>query len=593
MSFSPVTPQDLAEFGLTKVVEPSSTRLHKPTGTEKDINTELFGPNPQTQPSPSSTYAGDYKPSEEEQKPLNVAGYVAINLFKTPAHLVSAVKPALRNGQITLHKWQLDQSIELAESFKEATSLHPYRLALCAANGSGKDYFVIAPFVIWTALTQVRCLVLITSSSGTQLTAQTENYIATLAREFNDYAIQLGLVQPGQKAFHVRQRYIRCNLSGAEVRMFATDEAGKAEGYHPLEPDAKMVIIVNEAKSVSEEIFEALTRCTGFSHWLNISTPGEPKGSFYDSFINWSNTRHVTTYDCPHLPEEGRADDRRKYGEHSALYRSKHLALFTTLGGTCIISLDLVNSLLLNPPSNSCPLPERIGIDIAAGGDENAVCRARGNKILQEENFHERDTTITADRLERILLSWNISKTHEHIYADDGGVGHAVIDMLVRRGWNINRMLNQSAAVNKKGFGNRGAELWFFTKRLIEERLLDITSISAKTRTQLTTRQYKQSDTGGRIFLESKKEAKAHGRPSPDRADALVLTCCGFNLDEYIGIPGAEVASFRTKTTLKTEQDIVEYYENNVTFAGFNKPRDLDGKKIYNSLGRALKQNDN
>ena len=580
------TAEDLAEFA---IAQPSSTDNKEVQQAKENITVT------EVQECSRRPYEGDYRASQEEAQPLNSeSGYTVCSIFKTPAHLVSVIKEPLRTGQETLHEWQKEQLVELAESFQWATAKKAYKLALCAANGSGKDYFVIAPLVIWAALSQKRCLVLITSSSGTQLTAQTENHIATLAREFNEYACSVGLCPTGQKVFHVRQRYIRCNLSGSEVRMFATDEAGRAEGYHPLEPGAKMLIIVNEAKTVSEEIFEALTRCTGFSHWLNVSTPGEPKGSFYDSFLNWQCTRHVTTYDCPHLPEEQREEDRRKYGEHSPLYRSKHLALFTSYGGTCIIPLESVNGLLLEPPELSSSLPERIGIDLAAGGDENCMTRVKGLRLLEEFYFHETDTTRTADTLERKLIEWGISRDCEQLSADDGGVGHAIIDMLVRRGWKIRRVLNQSPAWDKKKFGNRGAELWFLVKRIFEEHLFDPSGLSAKTRTQLTTRQYKKTAVSDRIFLESKKEAKAHGRPSPDRADAFVLTFNGFSLDDVMNSVRSvtETASTgapaRIKTILRNEEEIAEYYDREVTFAGFNKPRVNTGRRIYNSLARAI-----
>jgi len=578
--FDTVTQADLQEFGL-------GNRNPKPTAASVPV------PNPPPLAGIEQAKLGDYKLSPEEDKPLLGGTYTTIDFFKTPAALVCAIKPIFREGRENLYQWQKDQSQELADSFQTCDKLHPYKLALCAANGSGKDFLVISPFVVWAALTQIRCLTIITSASGAQLSAQTENYIRALCAGFNEYAVQIGFVQEGQKVFHIRQRFIRCNLTGAEIRLFATDEAGKAEGYHPLEPDSKMIIIVNEAKNVAEEIFEALTRCTGFSHWLNVSTPGEPKGSFYDSFCNWPNTRHVTTYDCPsHLAESSREDDRRKYGEHSALYRSKHLALFTTLGGSCIISLDAVNALLLEPPTLSSSLPERIGIDLAAGGDETVICRVKGARVLEEYCFRETDTTITADKLEAKLLEWKIDKKHEFITADDGGVGHAIIDMLVRRKWNIRRVLNQSAATNKKDFGNRGAELWELAKRVIEEKLMDISKLSPKTITQLTTRQYKKKDASSitRITLESKKEAKAHGRPSPDRGDAYVLTFNGFSLDDFIGKQTVALVPERVRTKLSNEEEVQRYWEENVVFGKFNNPPETKGRRIYNSLRRAVER---
>lgn len=595
MSGAIPTAKDLAELGLPVSLAKKaplskggeSTSIQLGNGRKSDMVSDS------SSQVPPSKYAGDYELSTEEAVPLQVDGYTVCDLFTSPAHLITSLIPSFNTFKTQLHTWQKEQNQELADSFKWATDLQPYKLALCAANGSGKDYLVIAPLVIWACLTQIRCLTIITSSSGTQLTAQTENYIRALAHKVNERFGELY----GGKVFHIRQRYIRCNLTGAEVRMFATDEAGKAEGYHPLEPGAKMLIIVNEAKSVEEQIFEALTRCTGFSHWLNVSTPGEPKGSFYDSFCNWDRTRHVTTYDCPHLSEVQRQDDRRKYGEHSALYRSKHLALFTTLGGTYVIAEEILTCLLDEPPD--LELEEKIdgiGLDLAAGGDENCITRTKGCKVVSEYAFHERDTTKTADMIEEHFLKvLRITKDFDNINADDGGVGHAIIDMLVRRGWKINRVLNQSPAINKSRFGNRGAEMWYNLLRILEEKTMNISGLSPLTITQLSHRQYKQSEAQGRIFLESKKEAKAHGRPSPDRADAFVLSLTGRTIDDFIkATPVVKKAPTNVKQIVDS-REFQDWYAENVVYANHNAEYAAkvkgDGKRIYGSLRRAMLQN--
>lgn len=621
MPVSKLSPKDLAELAaLGKVAKSSSTQtgdapyLTKENQTIRSgLTTVLRDDSPLPAPEPSvelpanlqqvpltSSYPGAAELLPEENKPLREDGYTTVisedgtvttlDFYPTPAHLIAMHMEQIRTGSVTLHSWQVEQGEEFSQSFKWATSENPYKLALCAANGSGKDAFVIAPGIVWAAFTNLKCLVLITSSSGTQLTSQTENYIKSLCLSINTYY--------GVEFFRVRQRFIRCNLTGSEIRLFATDEAGKAEGYHPLEPGAKMIICVNEAKSVSEDIFGALKRCNGYTHWMNVSTPGEPKGSFYRACTNEAlkyKFRRVTSYDCPHLFEHDREADRIELGQTSALYRSKHLALFTSIGGTCVISDDIINAILLEPPNLVVSLPTRIGIDLAAGGDENVLCFSRGAKVLKEVWFQEVDTTITADRIEGYLKENGISKTHEYIFADDGGVGHGIIDNLVRRGWTINRVLNQSSAMKRKMYGNRGAELWYTAKRLLEERIINISALSPKTIEQLTSRQYKQVETGGRIFLESKKEAKAHGRPSPDRADAFILSLFGLSIDDFIDAkPTEEVTPKRQRMS---SEEMESWFDENVVYnpeyKGNMPSQENSGttrKKLYNSLDTALRE---
>lgn len=587
---SKFTKEDLELLGLPSDSESSSTLLgnDNTSTTEKEaidttsnVNATLLD-NPQTNASPSSVessspkkapYDGDVKSND---KPLGDK-WEKMDI-EDPAMVVEMfdANVGIEEGQILLHPWQIEVSEMLGKS--KPTSKQPFKFCLCACNGSGKDAFVIAPFVIWFALSKIQSLTIITSSSGTQLTAQTEAYIRRLAEAVNTAF--------GQPVFKVNQRFIKCLKSGSEIRMFATDEEGKAEGYHPMTPNGEMAIIVNEAKSVAPAIFGALKRCTGFNYWLNVSTPGEPFGDFYKAFTSWPHKRHVSTFDCPHLSDSEREEDKIDMGEHSALYRSKHLALFTSLGGTVIMSAELIEEVLKendNIPIIGQDWPLRIGGDLAAGGDENVLTGTKGNQIVEQVCFTQKDTMVGADIIEHHLLAtFKIPKTHEHLYFDDGGVGRGIIDNLRRRGWNIQRILNQSPAVRKQEFGNRGAESWYRAKRIIEEKLFRLKvkgSVDDKLKAQLSNRYYKQQSTQGRITLEAKKDARAHGRPSPDRADSFLLSLTGLTIDDFLTESVGSHPKLPTKPKssglgVMTPEEFKEYYENEYTYKNLTA-RDL------------------
>ena len=486
--------------------------------------------------------------------------------FPDPFLALCFFDPDINNSLVTLYPWQMDVHKELvSETF---TSQHPCKYCLIAANGSGKDKYVIAPLAVWFILCKVKSRVIITTASGTQLTNQTEPYIKNLVDKINAYFLQ----NHGFEAFRVRQRYIQCLLTGSEIRMFATDEKGRAEGYHPIEANSEMMIIVNEGKTVSEDIHSALRRCTGYNYWLEVSSAGEPSGFFYRAATTWPRRKRITSYDCPHLSKEDIETDINELGEHSAFFRSKHLSLFTSVDSETVISEDSLNYLLENPPQIKCnKFGIRVGIDLAAGGDENVISIVKENKAFKEIFFRQTDTTVTALKINEILIREGISKSHQHIYADDGGIGRSIIDMLCKMNWNINRVMNQWAALgNKKQFGNRGAENWYRAKRMIEEKVLDISNLSPETIKQLKSRHYKQSTNGGRIFLRPKKEEIAEGFKSPDRADAFVIALTGLTADDYIEAGGKPEVQ-RVGVKLHSAKEVEEYYENKVTFASYEE----------------------
>ena len=494
-----------------------------------------------------------YNPADETEDKEPEGGYKVLIDFPNPALFLAFFDKSIADGEVKMHPWQLEVNSDLAPQEKP-TSTKPLKYYLVAANGSGKDAFVIAPFAAWFIFCKIKARCIITSSSGGQLSSQTETYIKSMCEKVNQFF--------GTQVFRIRQRYIRCLATGSEIRMFATDEAGKAEGYHPIEPNAEMAIIKNESKSIAEDIHRALKRCTGYNYWLEVSSPGLPQGAFYYAATKWPHGRKITSYDCPHISEEERESDKIELGEHSAEYRSKHLAEFTSSAVDVVVPSELVNKLNLNPPlQRATGLGKRVGIDLAAGGDETTICITDSGYTLKEKWFKEKDTTVEAEIIATFLKDNGIPKDHPYIYADDGGIGHAIIDMLIRDEWKINRVRNDAAALNKKRFGNRGAELWFNVKRVFEEGIIDVRPLSNKTLEQLGSRRYRQV-AGGRIFLQSKREAKSQGFNSPDRADAYVLSFCGLTILDFVD---ATVSVERVqKVKLLTPDAVAEYYETNL-----------------------------
>jgi hypothetical protein len=130
--------------------------------------------------------------------------------------------------------------------------------------------------------------------------------------------------------------------------------------------------------------------------------------------------------------------------------------------------------------------------------------------------------------------------------------------------------------------------MWSVLNRILEERCIDITQFSDLLVKQLYNRYYKQQATQGRIFLEAKKEAKAHGRPSPDRADALVICLSDVSLDEFIGAEVAitNVKSNKTVPKFATQQEAADWFDEQ-KYKRFDEPV-LDGKPMRGSLNALM-----
>lgn len=479
-------------------------------------------PNPAPQP--------EKKEGKKYYKSLFDGGIANVTPSLEPLQIDNpAILLALLMPEVKLYKWQFEQLMQVAGylkpgNFKERIHVdehNPFKLVLSAANGSGKDMIIIAASAVWFALTGVRNRVIITSSSFDQTKFQTEVHIRELVQRANK---KFGTL------FRFNQFHYLVPELGSEIKLFATDEAGRAEGYHPF-PGGRMMLIMNEAKSVKEELFEALSRCTGYSHWLEISSPGPRRGHMYRAASNSVGYpapvelgkfyfRRVTAFECPHIPIAHIQAMAYEKGENSPWYKSSILAEFSDFDEPVVITEYAYEKCLKAPPEHKGS-DIGIGLDIAAGGDETAICVRQGNKVIYFYAFRQEDTEVAADTIDKSLSSW---KGGEYTFrADDGGIGHAVIDKLKHKGWVILRTNNQSPAYRKAEFLNLGAELYFYVKRLIERQEIILPDVP-RLREQLTSRRYKGEDSvQGKLSLQSKAEARADGLSSPDRGDSFVL----------------------------------------------------------------------
>lgn len=439
---------------------------------------------------------------------------------------------------IRLYPWQVEELLRMSgytTGRLDGPRVHfdphqAYRAAYVTVNGSGKDMVLIATAAIGLPLLYKNTFVVITSASHEQLKYQTSRHIVNGITQLNK--------RLGFKVYDSVEFYHRCEARGGEIKLFVTDEEGRAEGWHPMHPAGRLVLIVNEAKSIPPAVFTALDRCSGYSHWIEVSSPGSRRGLFYKNHLNAIGhpniprrgryfTRKVHQRECPHKSEEDRRNFLAKHGLNSYAYQTSVLCNFWEQETEVAIPASLVESC-----ANITPIRDDndigIGTDMAAGGDETSTYVRAGAQKIHEFHFHEKDLVLAVNRIDRELASWKY-KNYTFRF-DDNGLGKGPADMLVHLGWNVQRVSNQASATNKLEFANIGAEYYYHIRRLLEHGFIKIPNDEVLLE-QLITRKCGGSGPQERKLLESKKKVKLLGSSSPDRADAYVLCYSSYRPD--------------------------------------------------------------
>lgn len=374
------------------------------------------------------------------------------------------------------------------------------RVTFRAPNGSGKTANILTSAALYMASEYAGSTTVVTSATYDQLIDQVFFSIKRHKEKFTGWKWNEDEISTPQ---------------GSRIIGRATNKSGRFEGFHAF-PDKPLLMIVDEAKSIPEEIFVAIDRCHA-TYLMYLSSPGGSIGRFYDSFNNPLFKRHViSAKDCPHITPELIAEAKAQYGEDSDIYRSMILGEFSSgLDDGCVIPYSAYENCLRAPP------PERLGqtsafCDFAETTDENVLAVCKGNKIVIADAWTQLDGSRSEikDRFIRGFRNHNLSASQ--IMGDGDGMGGGYCMAFADSGWPISVFRNKNYP-NANRYFNPSAEAWFSFADAVRNCQVILPHDDLLKRQLCTRRKVIRED--GRLQLEPKR--KMAGK-SPDRADAVV-----------------------------------------------------------------------
>ena len=431
----------------------------------------------------------------------------------------------------TPYQWQRNVLKEL--------NLKGSRVALKAANGSGKTSVIAASAILWHMLRFPGSLVISTAGVYRQVEDQ-------LWPRMRRLVAGLGGAECGWDMYSNEVRFI----NGSRAIGFSTNDSGKFEGWHGQGDSENLLMVVDEAKTVPDSIFEAIERCQP-SRLLVMSSPGGVSGGLYRAFtkeIDLWKTFTATAFDCPHISKVWVEEQELKWGPNHPLIRSMvHGEFMEVTGESLVLSHNVLQQCFVSPPEYEAGAKVAF-CDFAAGGDENVFCMREGNEIKRLVCWRDKNTSQSIARFITEFKKEGLRQ--DDIYADSGGMGIPMCDVLRDAGYDVHRVNNGERAYNDDQFSNRGTEMWMNAARIIEKKEIRLMADDALF-TQLTTRRL-TSNHKGKLLVEPKSNMKDRGLSSPDRADAVVgaMVCGRAMFSERSG-----VASIYQRIKMQVDED--------------------------------------
>ena len=421
------------------------------------------------------------------------------------------------------------------------------RIAIRSARGVGKSTY-LAWLILWFLLTRYPAKILCTAPSAHQLEdilwSEVRLWHRRLPKFFQDEirvtADKVELTRnPGE--------------SFAAARTARRESPEALQGFHA----EHMLILADEASGIDDIIFQTGegSMSTPGAKVVMTGNPTRVSGYFYNAFHRMRHrwkTIKVSLFDVkdqPWVSMTVEEDLRKMYGVNSDTYRVQILGEFPQSEAASVIPANLIESALARHGAVHPIRSYRVvwGLDVARFGDDNtALAKRRANVLLEPvTHWHGKDLMQTCGLVKaeyERLARYEDDLLPSEILVDSIGLGAGVVDRLHELGLPVRGInVGESASVKERYMRFRD-ELWFRGREWFQELDVSIPE-DEQLIAELQAPTFNLTSTG-KIIVESKADLKARGLPSPDLADAFLLTFAG-GLDR---MPNEQLDRYRRKS---------------------------------------------
>lgn len=427
------------------------------------------------------------------------------------------------SGELAAHAgprtWQSDVLRDIRDHLSnQATRYQPLMVSVASGHGIGKSA-EIGMIVNWALSTCEDCKVVITANTDTQLRTKTSPEVGkwqrmSLTSQWFDVQSTSIAARDGEHAKNWRADFVPWSEHNTEA--FA--------GLH--NEGKRIVLIFDEASAIADKVWEvaegALTDENTEIIWVAFGNPTRNTGRFRECFRKFKHRwvgRQIDSSTVEGTNKTQIAKWAEDYGEESDFFKIRVRGLFPSMSARQFIGEADVTAAygrVLRPEQYNFA-PKILTVDPAWEGDDEFVIGLRQGlafRVLHRMSKNDNDLVAA-----QIVARFEDEEQADAVFIDAGyGTGIVSAGQGMGRDWTLVWFSGESMDI---GCLNKRAEMWKAARDWLKGG--GALPVDPTLRDELQAPEIVPR-LDGKIQIESKKDMKARGIPSPNRADALVLS---------------------------------------------------------------------
>jgi phage terminase large subunit len=395
-----------------------------------------------------------------------------------------------------------------------------FGMSIMSGVGTGKG-----AFGSWCILWFMTCFpfpkIAVTSPSQKQLAI---TLWAELAKWHQKSKVRDWFTWQAEKFFlneHGGQQWFAAQRT-ANTRNSPDEQAETLAGLH----ENFVLIIADEASGIPDPVFRPLeSTLTGMCNLcLLLFNPTRAKGFAFETHNrdreNWVQV-HWNAEESDNVSKESIERYANKYGRESNFFKIRVLGIPPSDSEQTVIPWAWIQDAIERDVEINEDDRMLMSLDVGAGGDDSSLLKRLGPRIFKPEVASFTESNLLVDWAVRAALA----SEPKAFLVDNIGVGWGVSgslrEKLKRHDIDVVEVNVSNQAYNSHKFFRLRDELWWRLRGEFEKGIISLPD-DPLLQGELNLPRYEE--VAGKIKVETKKELKARGIESPNRADSLMMT---------------------------------------------------------------------